>query len=122
METHVIPSSHIEQWLLIQTGLEFSRLPAGYLDKVLSFAQRVDKLDSLFGALDTVAKLGRNHLDRGGEKGSLLPDFAPYSFTFTAFGFFGGVIYHGSHDGFGSGKSPTLSVCVTPTDGWSVHT
>ena len=34
----------------------------------------------------------------------------------------GGLIYHGKHDGFGSGNAPTFSVCLTPTNGWSVHT
>jgi hypothetical protein len=34
----------------------------------------------------------------------------------------GGLIYHGNHDGFGSGAFPTLSVTITPTDGWSIHT
>jgi len=36
--------------------------------------------------------------------------------------FNGGLIYHGSHDLFGSGSAPAFSVCLTPTSGWSVHT
>lgn len=34
----------------------------------------------------------------------------------------GGLIYHGPHDGFGSGSAPTFSACLTPTTGWSIHT
>ena len=36
--------------------------------------------------------------------------------------FEGGLIYHGPHDGYGSGQNPTLSVCVNPTDDWAIHT
>ena len=34
----------------------------------------------------------------------------------------GGLIFHGQHDGGGDGGMPTLSVCLTPQDGWSLHT
>ena len=34
----------------------------------------------------------------------------------------GGVIFHGTHDGGGNGGAPTFSVCLSPTDGWSIHT
>lgn len=36
--------------------------------------------------------------------------------------FNGGLVFHGKHDGFGSGSAPTFSVCLTATDGWSIHT
>lgn len=36
--------------------------------------------------------------------------------------FNGGLLYHGNHDGFGSGEAPTLAVTLNPTDGWSIHT
>jgi hypothetical protein len=54
-------------------------------------------------------------------------DFAPLSFYFarTVNGNFsgnGGIIFHGQHDGFGNGSAPTFSVCLTPCDGWSIHT
>lgn len=45
----------------------------------------------------------------------MLPPNARYSFN-------GGLLYHGSHDGFGSGKGPTFAVTLTPTHGWSIHT
>lgn len=34
----------------------------------------------------------------------------------------GGLLYHGAHDGFGSGSAPTFAVTLSPTDGWSIHT
>lgn len=62
----------------------------------------------------------------------LFPDFAPWSFQFTmcklnpqgewTYWFNGGLIYHGSHDGHGSGAAPTFSVTILSTTGWSIHT
>lgn len=54
-------------------------------------------------------------------------DFAPRSFGFTRYvndnpTTSGGIIYHGKHDGYGSGGAPTFSVSMTPTTGWSIHT
>lgn len=58
-------------------------------------------------------------------------DWAPLSFAFCVhkivggekkYWFNGGLIFHGSHDGFGDGGAETLSVCVSPTNGWSIHT
>ena len=37
-------------------------------------------------------------------------------------GICGGIIFHGKRDGFGSGQGPTFSVCLEPTDGYSIHT
>ena len=34
----------------------------------------------------------------------------------------GGLIFHGSHDGFGSGSAPTFAVTLERCDGWSIHT
>lgn len=63
---------------------------------------------------------------------TLRPDFAPYSFALAMevrgkdgewhLMFEGGLLYHGPHDGHGSGLYPTLSVTTTPTLGWSLHT
>ena len=36
--------------------------------------------------------------------------------------FNGGLIFHGAHDGHGSGAAPTFAVSLTPTTGWSIHT
>ena len=102
-----------------------------YYDEVRAFAERAGKLEQLkekLAYLDTYAE----HGDRGKTKCILYKDFAPYSFQFTMqernelgeyqHWFIGGLVFHGDHDGYGSGSAPTLSVCVNPTDGWSVHT
>jgi hypothetical protein len=61
----------------------------------------------------------------------LYKDFAPYSFSIVlkrwdkgeyVYWMSGGLIFHGNHDGYGSGSYPTLSVTVEKTDGWSIHT
>jgi len=62
----------------------------------------------------------------------LYKDFAPKSFRFVmerraddggfVYWFNGGLVFHGNHDGYGSGAAPTLCVCVNPTDGWAIHT
>lgn len=75
------------------------------------------------------------YLDRyaGGETTCcrLLPDRAPYSFEFVmqrrvkdqwTFWFAGGLIFHGPHDGHGSGSAPTFAVSLEPVHGWSIHT
>ena len=58
----------------------------------------------------------------------LYSDFAPYSFFWTQStptgqgGLIGGLIYHGLHDGGGSGGAPIFSVNLIPINGWSIHT
>jgi len=62
----------------------------------------------------------------------LFHDHAPHSFSFQMHvkgedgawrhWFSGGLIYHGPHDGHGSGAAPTLSVSLIPAHGWQVHT
>jgi len=37
-------------------------------------------------------------------------------------GIHGGLIYHGPHDGFGDGGSPSFSVSLSKSQGWSIHT
>ncbi len=37
-------------------------------------------------------------------------------------GICGGIIYHGARDNYGSGGAPTFSVCITPTQGYRIHT
>ena len=32
-----------------------------------------------------------------------------------------GLLYHGSHDGFGSGSAPTFAVSIESVQGWSIH-
>ena len=60
---------------------------------------------------------------------NLFPDFAPLSMEFSVMEndkliLYGGFIFHGSHDGFGSGGAPTFSVSLSTERkaGWSIHT
>jgi len=57
-----------------------------------------------------------------GERAQLFADHAPLSFTWLAAGLFGGLLFHGVHDGFGSGSAPTFAVTLEPTFGWRIHT
>jgi hypothetical protein len=63
----------------------------------------------------------------------LYPDFAPLSFYFVVHclkqstmemkkAYNGGIIFHGSHDGYGSGEFPTLAVTLDKCSGWQIHT
>jgi hypothetical protein len=74
---------------------------------------------SFQNCLDHLSRIAENC---GGEA-ILYHDFAPLSFGFgfTKWSLNGGMIFHGKHDGFGSGSAPTFSVCLNPTDGWSLH-
>ena len=99
----------------------------GKLDEVKEFAAKVGKSEQLQKELDYLA----NYSDRE-TRCLLFTDFAPQSFQFTMevknkdgeweYWFNGGLIFHGAHDGHGSGAAPTFSVTLTPTDGWSIHT
>ena len=59
-----------------------------------------------------------------GGMAKVFKDWAPLSFAFVCGqgGMNGGIIFHGSHDGFGGGGPPTFSMCLEPTEGWQVHT
>jgi len=116
--------------------------PEGYLQSVKDFAKQIGKEDDLDKKLDYLhnyANQDRNHdvdeklpEEKHYTRCLLFKDFAPYSFEFMmerknddgeyVRWFNGGLIFHGNHDGFGSGSYPTLSVCLNPTDGWSIHT
>ncbi len=105
-----------------------------HFDKVMAFAERTGQTAKLQKELDYLAGYACPETDK--EKTTticrLYADFAPASFSFVMdkknkngdydTWFNGGLIYHGPHDDFGSGSAPTLSVTITPTDGWSVHT
>lgn len=102
-----------------------------YFDKVKNFAESVGKWDNLKERLDYLNTYA-DHENEGLTKCMLYRDFAPYSFEFVMMKrndkgeyerwFNGGLIFHGAHDGGGDGSGPTFSVCLTPTDGWSIHT
>lgn len=76
-------------------------------------------------ALETLAAMFRG--SRGG-KIRLWTDFAPLSFAWSAMTaegkswMNGGLIFHGGHDGYGSGAAPTYAVSLDKADGWRLHT
>lgn len=78
--------------------------------------RRSSLLETLFNGFSTIARLSN------GKPMTLYKDFAPLSFTWGGNGWVGGLIFHGSHDGGGDGGMPSLSVCLSPVDGWSIHT
>ena len=92
------------------------------LNEIKSYAIKNNLLDSFnraFSRLET-------HSDKGYIV-TLYSDFAPLSmeFSITDNGkhiLSGGFIFHGPHDGFGSGRAPTFSVSLSKETGWSVHT
>ncbi len=96
----------------------------GRLDKIKAFANDnglIDSFNNTFKSLENYSQKGYDV--------TLVSDFAPLSLQFgvTDNGKFiinGGFIFHGKHDGFGSGSFPTFSVSLS-TDkkaGWSIHT
>ena len=105
----------------------------GYLDTVKDFAAKVDKVDNLKAKLDYLDTYASARREEGLEtRCQLFKDFAHWSFEFVMEmrqdggewqrWFNGGLIFHGDHDGGGNGGAPTFAVCLSPTDGWSIHT
>ncbi len=111
-----------------------------YFEETESFARESGQLEQFHGRLEYMAHghqsdeelalFGGNIADY---RVVLFSDFAPHSFAFEMqykkkeedeWEFFmnGGLIYHGSHDGHGSGGAPTFSVTMDKADGWRVHT
>lgn len=102
-----------------------------YFDEVMEFATKIglrDQLEDKLRFLDRYAE----HGDRGKTRCRLRKDFAPASFEFVMerrnseggfeAWFVGGLILHGAHDNKGDGSFPTLSVTISPTTGWQIHT
>ena len=96
----------------------------GRLDEIKTFARENNLLES-FNV--TFSRL-ENYSDKDYTV-TLYNDFAPYSLYFEItmhekFILNGGFIFHGSHNGYGSGGAPTFSVCIDPDNkpGWSIHT
>lgn len=109
-----------------------------HFDEVVAFAKKTnlyegDTQATLRSRLDYLAGYGGKKTD-GTDKTRvrLFKDSAPYSFGFVieaqdangewTLWFHGGLLYHGPHDGHGSGSAPTFAVSLTPTTGWSIHT
>lgn len=98
----------------------------GKLDDIKAFAAETGREAQLQQKLDYLANYSQQET-----RCLLFHDFAPHSLFFQMqhkkdgdweHWFSGGLIFHGSHDGYGSGAAPTFSTCLTPTDGWRVHT
>lgn len=59
---------------------------------------------------------------------TIYDDHAPLSFYFVGMrgeqmSMNGGIIFHGPHDGYGSGSAPTFSICIDKAEiGWRIHT
>lgn len=101
-----------------------------YLREVQTFARESGKARELAEHLRTLGHFF--DLDRSGRtRTRLFRDRAPWSFRFvverthngTAHCLLdGALVYHGAHDGYGSGAAPAFAVTLEPTAGWSVHT
>jgi hypothetical protein len=99
-------------------------LSNGRLDEISTFAKENGLEDSF---KNTFSRLERH--SENGAKVELYADFAPLSLYFEIYregtlSLNGGMIFHGPHDKFGNGGSPTFSVCLDSdrTTGWSIHT
>lgn len=111
-----------------------------YFDEVVAFAKTAglyenknDQNTSLKNRLDYLEKYGGKG-DDGTDRMRvrLRPDGAPYSFSILIetknkaneweLLFNGGLLFHGAHDGHGSGAGPTFACTLSPTTGWSIHT
>lgn len=91
----------------------------GRLLEAILYGHKIQN-DSLLEILERYSNDPRGNL-------VLYPDFAPLSMLFAIMKdgqviMNGGVIFHGKHDGNGSGSAPTFSVSITKTDGWQIHT
>lgn len=96
----------------------------GKLKEAIAYARKIG--DS---SLITNIQWKRKRYGCENQEVHIYPDYAPLSFEFAIKEIgtqrtilYGGIIFHGKHDGFGSGAGPTFSVCLTPTSGWSTHT
>ncbi len=118
-----------EDWhpneLKVPTGIEINDAATTKLQECRDFLKSVENTgvrgqlkETLERSLQQVANLARNFND----KGLLSGDFAPLSFGFSAGSLVGGIIFHGPHDGFGSGGAPTFSVSLDNNPGWQIHT
>jgi hypothetical protein len=111
-----------------------------YFDETVAFAKKVglyedndtnnNRLSSRLAYLESYG--GKNNDGSDRMRVRVMPDSAPRSFSFVIerrgdagewdFLFNGGLLFHGSHDGNGSGAGPTFAVTIEPTVGWSIHT
>ncbi len=90
-----------------------------FLGDIEDVAIRAKLLTTLQIGFETIARFGSPS-----QPSRVYQDFAPLSFGWQAGkgSLAGGLIYHGPHDGFGSGGAPTYSVSIDNVNGWSIHT
>lgn len=99
-------------------------LTNGELGKQLQYAKEENN-NTLQECIDSLKRVDENH----GTETEIFTDFAPRSFYFVRkmqgqFRGNGGIIFHGRHDGFGSGQAPSFSVSLdnSPVSRWEIHT
>jgi len=101
--------------------------PLEMLEKAWTHGEMTKQTETLKHCLSSLNRIAINQNGHA----RIWPDFSPLGFSFGIFKktprgseccFNGGIIYHGVHDGYGSGSAPTLSVCLNETHGWSLHT
>lgn len=102
-------------------------LTEGKLSDAIKFAKERKDV-SLIDCLKRLRMVhGKGYYYDGGFT-NIYTDCAPYSFGFTrynpdgTYAMNGGIIFHGKHDNGGDGSSPSYSVCLTPCNGWKIHT
>lgn len=107
----------------------------GKLQEALDYAKKIND-NSLQNCLDRLKEVDKNVGNNRREhvETHIYNDFYAFSFEFVRwtckngadmkpdFLSDGGIIFHGKHDGFGSGSAPTFSVTLEPTNGWQIHT
>ena len=103
-----------------------------YLSEVRAQADKLGLREKLEKQLTFLGNYA-NHQGSCEHRTVLYKDFAPLSFGFNIetkqadgtwkFWFNGGLIFHGKHDGYGSGQGPAFAVTLTACDDdWSIHT
>lgn len=130
-DVHRRRSGPLHYMLVIENQSHFDEVVAHA--KAIGLYEGNDNNQSLKGRLDHLARYGGKSADGSDRtRVRLFKDFAPYSFGFVieskdenddwSAWFQGGLLFHGAHDGDGSGSAPTLAVTLTPCVGWSIHT
>ncbi len=104
-----------------------------YFDRVVEYAKSIGLYESAAECNGTLKSRLEYLENYGGGKMRvrLMKDFAPHSFSFVIEQpagdgwrhlFTGGLIFHGTLDGFGNGGAPTYAVALATSVGWSIHT
>lgn len=99
-------------------------LTEGALQQELDYAKSI-KNETLQQCIDQIKRIDE-HCET---ETQIAKDFAEHSFYFVRqkdgrFKGNGGIIFHGKHDGFGSGSAPTFSVSSDNSreTRWEIHT